>query len=83
LGNKKALDKRSNSAKTTQTMKYEPEKGDSIYFAAQKAIKLARENNQEVEFVFNEIRLIASPLSYDVDIATIYNLQHEIRRLSR
>ena len=64
-------------------MTYEAEKGDSIYIAAQKAIKLAYENNCSVVLTFNEINLAISQFSYDIDISEIYNLKTQIRFLQK
>lgn len=67
----------------TTVMKYEAEKGDSIYIAAQKAIILAQKHNSGIVLVFNEINISVSQFSYDIDISEIYNLKCEIRRLKR
>jgi molybdenum cofactor biosynthesis enzyme len=64
-------------------MKIEAEKGDSICAAARKAIMQAKNHSAEVRLTFNEIELTVSPLSFDIDIATIYSLKSEIRRLKR
>jgi hypothetical protein len=61
----------------------EAEKGDSIYTAARKAIMHAKINSTEVRFVFNEIEIIVSPLSFDIDIVTIYDLKCNVRRLKK
>lgn len=63
-------------------MIYEAEKGDSIYIAAQKAIKLAK-YNYDVRLIFNDIEILVSEFSHDIDICTIYNLKHKIQRLKR
>jgi ribosomal protein S5 len=61
----------------------EAEKGQSVYSAIQGAIKAAKKQGMEVKLAFNEIELTINPLSYDIDIATIYSLKSEIRRLKR
>jgi len=62
---------------------YEPEKGESIYLVAQKAVNIAYANHEEVEFAFNGIYLKVHYRSFADDIATIYNLKHELRRATR
>jgi len=64
-------------------MKYEAEKGDSIYTAARKAIRLAKSEARDVELIFNEISIMVSPLSYDIDIGTIYSLKSKLRQLEK
>jgi hypothetical protein len=59
------------------------EKGDSIYTAARKAITQAKIHSREVRLIFNEIELVVSPLSFDVDIGTIYDLKSEMRHLKK
>ena len=59
----------------------EAQKGHSIYNSIQMAIREAQKCGGEVSLIFNEITLILSPYSHDVDIATIYNLKHRIRQL--
>jgi hypothetical protein len=51
--------------------------------AAQKAIIEAQKYDDDVQFKFNNIIIIASPYSHDIDLATIYNLRMEILRLKR
>ena len=53
----------------------------TIYDAAKEACAKAKENNKQVTFVFNDIRLIVYPESYYYDICAIYDLKCEIRRL--
>lgn len=62
-------------------MTIEIDAGESIYRAAQKACKLAREKQTEVRFKFNDIELIVKPESFDEDIATIYYLMNQVRGL--
>ena len=45
------------------------------------AVAEARRFRMEVQFEFNEIYLSVSPLSCADDIAVIYSLKSEIRRL--
>jgi hypothetical protein len=59
---------------------YEPESGMTIYHAAEFAVATARRTRGEVEFIFNDIRLIAHPLSFADDIAHIYHLKCALRR---
>lgn len=56
-------------------------KGESIHGAAHLAIAAARASNDHVEFDFNGIPLIATRHSCALDIATIYDLKCELRRL--
>ncbi len=55
--------------------------GESIYGYAQRAIALAEKTSQDVQIQFNELDIIVSPYSHDVDIATIYSLKHRLRQL--
>jgi hypothetical protein len=64
-------------------MKYEPEPGESIYLATQKAISLAKREGLETEFTFNGINLRVSQFSFDIDICEIYHLKCKICRLQR
>lgn len=64
-------------------MKYEPDKGVSIYHAAQEAVKLAHENSREVELIFNDTTVYVSPRSHADDIAMIYVLKREVNRLKK
>lgn len=61
---------------------YTPAKGISIYGACEEAVQLARALGQSVHFTFNEIELCASPFSHADDIAEIYSLRCELRRLN-
>lgn len=55
--------------------------GESIYAAAENAVLLARREQDDVGFDFNDILLRATPSSNPVDIAEIYNLRHGLRQL--
>ncbi len=63
-------------------MKYEAEKGMSIYGASLAAVDMAAKYGVEVELIFNGLTMFVSPFSHAADIATIYNLKSEIRRLN-
>lgn len=62
-------------------MKIDIPAGGSIYTAVQFAIKKAYDLGCDVQFKFNGTDLSVSQFSYDVDIATIYGLKCEVRRL--
>ncbi len=64
-------------------MKYEVETGESIYSAAQKAIKLAQKHDHDITLVFNDINIAVSQFAYDIDIGEIYHLKSKIRQLKR
>lgn len=57
-------------------------KGYHAYHAAQLAVEKAREHLCEVDYQFNDIPMLVSPFSHPEDIAVIYTLRHELRRLS-
>ena len=63
-------------------IKYEPDKGQSIYSVAERATKLASWQGDEVQFTFNGIELITAPTSNPDDIARIYSLKCEIIRMN-
>jgi len=58
----------------------EVEKGIMITEAVRNAIDLAIIENTDVTFVFNDVTLVVSSLSYFVDICKIYDLQLIINR---
>lgn len=60
---------------------YEADKGMSIHHAAEKACRLASEVRVNYALVFNWIEIIVSPYSEPDDIAMIYYLKSELRRL--
>lgn len=62
---------------------YEPEKGMSIYLAAMQAVNIASARHEDVQFKFNGVDLIVSKRSFADDIAMIYTLKCEIRRLRK
>lgn len=62
-------------------MKIDIPAGMSIWQASEKAKRVAMENYCEVEFEFNKITLYVRPESCADDIAAIYSLKNEIRRL--
>jgi len=63
-------------------MKIQANKGMNIYQAAQHAVEIAAKNGTEVELVFNDLTMHVSPFSHADDIATIYSLKHQLRRLA-
>ncbi len=60
----------------------DPEKGLSIYSAAQQAIQTAELEEECVTLRFNDIEIAVSPQSYVHDICTIYSLHCGIRRFN-
>lgn len=62
-------------------MEFKVEAGQSIYSAIHGAkIQCLISGFKYVDTVFNGIRLRVSVDSYEEDIATIYNLKHQLRR---
>jgi hypothetical protein len=59
---------------------YDAEPGENIYSAARNAIARAKEADERVTLLFNELEITVSPQSFADDIAMIYNLKSEVRR---
>jgi len=56
--------------------------GATLYLAAKIAVKEAIDRGVvEVCFRFNDIKMVAHPDSRPADLAHIYQLEHQIRRL--
>lgn len=55
-------------------------KGYSIHGAAQRAVNEAQHKREDVSFEFNGLTIHVSRYSHPADIATIYDLKHELRR---
>lgn len=55
--------------------------GLMLHQTVEKAILLAKKENDEVSFTFNDIQLVVNKNSYGRDICEIYDLKCQISRL--